>query len=149
MRTDPLSGIDFFRCAACLVVLACESDEELLYDAIVTTLDVIETDDCGVGVNGNGFAEFCLILTISMVTQAQEMFGKMLERRLKFVEQAPAVGTPKLSFCIALIRGALYVPVLRKLIEPEVFGTPMMRHEWQAAIDYFIARGNDLKLEEN
>jgi hypothetical protein len=86
-----------------------------------------ESEDCGAGVNGDGFAEFCLVLNVAMVTQAQETFRELLERRTKLVEQIPAVGTPKLGFCVSLIRGALYVPVLRELIEPEVFGTPMIR----------------------
>jgi hypothetical protein len=136
--TDPLSAMTFFKCAACLMVVVCEGNEDMLRMAICTAVDVVENADCGIGVNGDGLAEFCLILTVAM-RKAKDMFGDLLEHRRRLVDQAPPTGTAKLGFCVSLIKGALYVPSLRGLIEPQIFGTPMMRQEWQAAIDYFIA----------
>jgi hypothetical protein len=110
-------------------------------------VDVIENSDCGVALNGEGVAEFCLITTVAMASQgwefAQTAFKELLEHRKRLVDQAPPTGTAKLGFCVSLMKGALYVPSLRALIEPEMFGTPIMRQEWQAAIGYFVA-GNDV-----
>jgi hypothetical protein len=143
ISTDPFSGMNFFRCAACLLVIVCEGDEALLREAIEKSVDILENSDCGVGINGDGLAEFCLVLNVAMTDHGQEMFRGLLARRARLVEQAPPSGSAKLGFCVTLIKGALYVPELRQLIEPQVFGTPIMRREWQAAIDYFIARATD------
>jgi hypothetical protein len=141
--TDPLSAMASFRSAGCIMVVVCEADTDMLLAVMRTAIDLIENDDCGVALNGDGVAEFCLIMTVAVAShgpgRAQEMFRELLQHRKRLVDQGPPAGTAKLGFCISGIRGALYVPSLRELIEPGVFGTAMMRQEWQAAIDYFIA----------
>jgi hypothetical protein len=144
--TDPLSAMASFRSAACIMVIVCEADVDMLRSTLRAAVDVVENGDCGVRLNGDGVAEFCLIATVALASHDQDhacaMFGELLEHRRRLVDQAPPSGSAKLGFCVSLVNGALYLPLLRAMIEPEMFGTPMMRQEWQAAIDYFIA-GNE------
>jgi hypothetical protein len=139
----PIMTLAYYRCAASIIVLVCDGDEDQLRQAIVTAAEVIENEDCGLGVNGDGIAEFCIIINISIPGQARDIFRQLLECRGRLIEQAPPAGSAKLGFCIGLIKGGLYVPALRELIEPQVFGTPIMRQEWRSAIDYFIADSCD------
>jgi hypothetical protein len=135
----PMLSLSYYRSAASNILLVCDGNEDQLRDALVTAADYIENEDCGIGVNGDGLAEFCLILNISLPSHAREIFRRLLECRARLVQQTPPAGSAKLGFCVGLIKGALYVPALRQLIEPQVFGTPIMRQEWRSAIDYFIA----------
>jgi hypothetical protein len=120
------------------MVIVCEGDDEMLKTMLRTALDIIENDDCGSSIHGEGLADFCLITTVANVADPRPLFREMLERRKKLAEQASRPGLAQLGFCVSIVKGAVYVPALREMIEPSIFGTPMMRQEWHAAIDYFI-----------
>jgi hypothetical protein len=141
--TDPLSAMASFRSAGCLMVIVCEANGMMLREIMETAVNIVENEDCGIALNGDGVAEFCLIVTVAMGCRGrelvQEVFRELLEHRKRLVDQEPPTGTAKFAFCVGLIKGALYVPILRGLIQPDIFRTAMMRQEWQAAIDYFIA----------
>jgi hypothetical protein len=139
ISTDPLSALNFFRSAAALVSVVCEKDLEATKRVIAVATHLLEGEDCGPSVNGDGLAEFCLVLTASLRPHCQETFDCLLDFRKRLINDMPQSGSAKLGFCVALIKGALYRTDLRGRIKPEVFGEAIMKHEWQAAIDYFIA----------
>jgi hypothetical protein len=143
LSLHPVMALLSYRCAATIVAVVCDGREDQLLEALLTAADYVENEDCGRGINGDGLAEFCVILNISIPGQATEIFRRLLEYRARLVAQAPPAGSTKLGFCVELIKSALYIPALRELIEPQVFGTPIMRQEWRSAIDYFIAESSD------
>jgi hypothetical protein len=135
---DPLCALHFFRSAAALVSVVCERDLGAT-KRVITVATRLLREDCGPGVNGDGLAEFCLVMIASLRPDCQDTFDYLLDFRKKLIDDMPRNGSPELGFCVALIKGALYRKELRTRIKPEVFGEAMMKHEWQAAIDYFIA----------
>jgi hypothetical protein len=135
---DEISVIAAFRSAACLMVMVGEACDETLKTMMRTALDVIENDDCGSALKGEGLAEFCLIAAVASIENPKSLFREMLDRRKKLEVQASRPGMAQLRFCVGIVKGAVYVPAFREMIEPSVFGTPMMKQEWHAAIDYFI-----------
>jgi hypothetical protein len=139
LSMDPLSTLSFFRSAAALVSVVCEKDLEATKRVIAVATHLLEEEDCGPCVNGDGLAEFCLVLTASLRPACTETFDYLLDFRKKLGDNMPHNGSAKLGFCVTLIKGALYRKELRERIKPEVFGEAMMKHEWQAAIDYFVA----------
>jgi hypothetical protein len=134
---DELLIMAAFRSAACMMVIVCEGADEMLETMLRIALDVIENDDCGLALNGEGLADFCLIATVAS-SDPKPLFQEMLDRRKRLADQASRPELAQLGFCVNMVKGAVYVPALREMIEPSIFGTGMMKQEWHAAIDYFI-----------
>jgi hypothetical protein len=139
ISTDPLSTLNFFRSAAAMMSVVYEKDLDATKRVIAVATHLLEGEDCGPALNGDGLAEFCLVLIASLRPDCQETFDYLLTFRKTLIADMPPNGSAKLGFCVTLIKGALYRKELRERIKPEVFGEVIMKHEWRAAIDYFIA----------
>ena len=70
----------------------------------------------------------------------KHIFGQLLETRKKFLAEGTQTGTVKISFCLSLLKSAVYIPKLQDMITSDMFDQLMMKHEWETAIDYFIIK---------
>jgi hypothetical protein len=140
LLSNTLSAKSLFLAAACLLLWATDRNDELVSEVISIALTVVEQDYPGSEFAGEGLAGFCLILSMGLLDKWTTVFQDLLAFRQRLASQNPPSGTTQRAFCVSMITNSLYVGHLHKQIGPEVFATPLMRKEWQAAIDYFIAR---------
>jgi hypothetical protein len=131
-----------FHAAACLLHWISDHDESLIQRMIAIALDIVENDYPGSDFAGEGLAAFCLLLSVGLIQEWEKVFQELLAFRDRLASQNPPTGTTQRAFCVHIITISLYIGHLHSKIRPEVFTAPLMQMEWQATIDYFIARAS-------
>lgn len=127
-----------FQAAAMLFIQVAENDEDLMEILRIATAKLEEGWDKIS--DGYGLAEFCVCLIVSMKTKWREAFLSLMEMRNKILTCDNRSGRTKWMFALCLIQIAMYIPDLQSLMLPDMFEVLIFKHNWQTAIDFFIAR---------
>ena len=138
---DPYFAINCFRCVACALVMICNDNGELNREIIHSSMKHVTTELCS-GIAGSGIAEFCIIVAMGSHDNCSELFAELLEFRKKLLEDGADSRSAQVGYCTGLIKAGIYLPLVRQ-ITPDVFDKLMVKHEWQAAIDYFLIRSQE------
>ena len=136
---DPYFAMNCFRCVASSLAMICDKNKEIKRQIVRKSMSKV-TSDLSPGVAGTGIAEFCLIIAMGSDEACAELFGELLEFRKQLLAEGPVVGSAQVGFCVGLIKAGIYLPLIQNMITPDVFDKLMVKHEWQAAIDYFVIR---------
>ncbi|OHT03462.1 hypothetical protein TRFO_06718 [Tritrichomonas foetus] len=146
-NSDPLSSKQIFQSAACFLVVVCDEDPEKILAIIKTAMNMLEEGPESVS-DGDGLAQFCVILVIALHHRWKEAFIQLLDIRKRILNDESQTGSARMVFALSLIKTSLYISHLQTLISPDMFDTMFLKHDCQTAIDFFIAKEIAIKQGE-
>lgn len=146
-NSDPLSSKAIFQSAACFLVVVCDEDSEEILKILKTAMNMLEEGPESVS-DGDGLAQFCVILVIALRHRWKEAFIELLDIRKKILDGESQAGSARMTFTLSLIKTSLYISHLQTLISPDMFDTTFLKHDCQTAIDFFIAKEIASKNDE-
>lgn len=137
--SDPLSSKVIFQSAACFLVVVCDEDSEEILKIIKIAMNMLEEGPESIS-DGDGLAQFCVILVIALRHRWKEAFIELLDIRKRILDGESQAGSARMTFTLSLIKTSLYISHLQTLISPDMFDTTFLKHDCQTAIDFFIAK---------
>lgn len=145
-ETANMQSQSLFQAAAMLFIAVAEDDDEILMEILRLATTKLEEGSDKIS-DWYGLAEFCVCLIVSMKTKWKEAFLSLMEMRNKILTEDTVTTHGKWMFALCLIQIALYIPDLQSLILPDMFQVLILKHNWQTAIDFFIARSKNNQIE--
>jgi hypothetical protein len=133
-----ITAVNYFRYSACCVLSACDGNADMIKEVVRAAMSVVRDESVGGLLDGEGLAEFCLIMTVALTDEWHDVMKELCECREALVKEEIRNASVKLGFCRHLIKCMLTMDGFRRLIGPEVFGKQMTKHMWRSAIEYFL-----------
>jgi hypothetical protein len=137
VRTSFFTNLEtLFLNAAAVFAAAVDCDGEAIFGMIQLVHSRLRDSDRMSDSFGNCLAHFALFLMLAMNTRQNEAFASLLALK-QFVGARNMEG---IAFLATLIKLAMRVPSLRRLVPDDAFHVLVRRGDWQGAIDFFVAK---------
>jgi hypothetical protein len=133
-----ITAVNYFRYSAGCLLSASDGDADMIKGIVRAAMRVVNDESVGGLLDGEGLAEFCVIMTVALTEDWSDMMKELCEFREALVKEEIRNASVKLGFCRHLIKCMLTIDGFRRLIGPEVFGKQMTKHMWRSAIEYFL-----------
>jgi hypothetical protein len=137
LRTSFFTNLEtLFLNAAAVFTAAVDCDGEIIFGMIQLVHSRLRDSDRMSDSFGNCLAHFALFLILAMSTGQSDAFTSLLALK-QFVGARNMEG---IAFLATLIKLAMRVPSLRRIVPDDAFQVLVRRGDWQGAIDFFVAK---------
>lgn len=145
-NSDVMVYKHLFQSSGFLLVIACDEDPDMIYEVLKAATEMLD-ESTDIVIDGDGLAQFCLFVVLSVKPSYEVRFQYLMEICQKMITEDSQTSSSRISFAEYLTRISLYIPQLQNLISPELFKLFVLKHDWQTAMDFFIAKGHALNPE--